>query len=62
MSHRPQPGMFSKQALIVTTAAGAGTKHTIKDIQDSLDYWGLLKFIILRKQLQQVNIVKSMRR
>lgn len=49
MSHRPHSGMFSKQALIVTTAAGAGTKHTIKDIQDSLDYWGVAKVYHFKK-------------
>lgn len=37
--HRPNPNMFHKQALVITTAAGSGTKSTIKDIKDSLDFW-----------------------
>ena len=41
MPHRPRKEMFSKQALIISTAAGAGTKSTIKDLKDSMNYWGI---------------------
>ena len=41
MVHRPSEKMFSKQAVIIATAAGGGTKSTIKDIKDSLFYWGV---------------------
>jgi multimeric flavodoxin WrbA len=41
MVHRPAANMFRKQAVCVATAAGAGTKSTIKDITDSLFYWGI---------------------
>lgn len=41
MIHRPAANMFTKQAVCVATAAGAGTKSTIKDITDSLFYWGV---------------------
>lgn len=37
--HRPNPNMFHKQALIITTACGAGMSKTVKDIKDSMDYW-----------------------
>lgn len=37
--HRPNPEMFHKQALIITTACGAGMKSTLKDVKDSMDYW-----------------------
>lgn len=41
--HRPAPAMFKKQAVILTTAAGAGMKSAIKDIRDSLFFWGVGK-------------------
>lgn len=43
MVHQPNKAMFHKQALIISTAAGGGTKSTIKDIKDSLDFWGIAK-------------------
>lgn len=41
MVHRPEESMFTKQAVILSTAAGAGMKSTIKDINDSLFFWGV---------------------
>ncbi|MDF2594904.1 MAG: NADPH-dependent reductase [Clostridia bacterium] len=41
MAHQPRAEMFHKQALIISTAAGAGTKSAIKDIKDSTDFWGI---------------------
>ena len=32
---------MKKQALIVTSAAGGGMKSTVKDIKDSMNYWGV---------------------
>lgn len=43
MVHRPEEKMFSKQAICISTAAGAGTKSTNKDIADSLFFWGISK-------------------
>ena len=40
MAHRPEPGMFKKQAVAITTAAGAGMGSTLKDMTDSLFFWG----------------------
>lgn len=39
--HRPNERMFKKQAVCISTAAGAGMKSTIKDMSDSLFYWGV---------------------
>jgi len=39
--HRPRPEMFTKQALIISTTAGAGTNKAINTIKDSLRYWGI---------------------
>ena len=43
MPHQPNQTMFSKQALIISTAAGGGTKSTIKDLTDNMWYWGVAK-------------------
>lgn len=41
--HRPEEKMFSKQAVVISTAAGAGMKSTNKDMADSLSFWGVPK-------------------
>lgn len=43
MVHRPDERMFRKQAVCISTAAGAGMKHTIKDMNHSLFFWGVPK-------------------
>lgn len=41
MSHKPRKCMFSKKAVVISTAAGTGTKSAIKDIKNALFYWGI---------------------
>lgn len=41
MSHKPRECMFSKKAVIISTAAGTGTRSAIKDIKNTLFYWGV---------------------
>ena len=41
--HRPEEKMFKKQAICISTAAGAGMKNTIKDMADSTFFWGIAK-------------------
>ena len=43
MVHRPNEAMFKKQAICISTAAGAGMKSTNKDMADSMFYWGVGK-------------------
>lgn len=43
MVHRPNEKMFSKQAVCITTAAGAGMNSAIKDMADSTFFWGIAK-------------------
>lgn len=43
MAHRPEEGMFRKQGVCISTAAGAGMKSTIKDMEDSLFNWGVAR-------------------
>lgn len=41
MTHRPQQYMFSKKAVVISTAAGAGTKQAIKGVKTPLLYMGV---------------------
>lgn len=41
MAHRPKKCIFSKRAVVVSTAAGMGTKSAIKDVCDALFYVGI---------------------
>lgn len=43
LAHSPEESMFSKQGVCISTAAGAGTKSTNKDMMDSLFFWGVAK-------------------
>ena len=43
MVHRPDERMFHKQGVCIATAAGAGMKPTLKDMADSLFFWGVAK-------------------
>ena len=43
MLHRPNGEMFKKQAVCISTAAGAGMKTACKDIKDSMFFWGVGK-------------------
>ena len=48
MAHRPEEKMFSKQAVVVSTAAGAGVKSALKDMADSCFFWGIPQTYKLR--------------
>lgn len=41
MVHRPEETMFTKQAVVISTAAGGGMRSTNKDMADSLSFWGI---------------------
>ena len=43
MVHSPEESMFRKQAVCITTAAGAGLSSTLKDMKDSFYFWGVAK-------------------
>lgn len=43
MPHRPEVSMFKKQGVCICTAAGAGVKSALKDMADSLSFWGVGK-------------------
>ncbi len=41
MVHRPRSCMFTKKAVVVSTAAGQGTKTAIEDVKNALFYMGV---------------------
>jgi multimeric flavodoxin WrbA len=41
MAHRPNKTMFSKTALVVSTAGGGGIRSAIKDMTGNLTFWGM---------------------
>ena len=43
MAHRPEGSMFKKQGVCIATAAGAGVKSALKDMSDSLFFWGIAR-------------------
>ena len=43
MVHRPEAKMFSKQAVCLSTAAGAGMRSTNRDMAHSAFFWGVAK-------------------
>lgn len=55
MSHRPLESMFKKQAIIISTAAGTGTKSAMKDVEDCLFYLGVPKIYKYGLAVQAMN-------
>ena len=55
MIHRPRKCMFSKRAIVVSTAAGIGTKSAINDITTTLLYWGVPSVITYGISVQAMN-------
>lgn len=43
MVHSPEASMFRKQGVCICTAAGAGMRSTLKDMADSLFFWGVAR-------------------
>lgn len=40
-AHKPRACMFRKRAVVISTAAGSGTKQAIKPVTRTLFYWGI---------------------
>lgn len=55
MVHKPRKCMFNKKAVVVSTAAGSGTKTAIKDISNSLFYWGVPYVLTYGMNVQAMN-------
>lgn len=64
MVHRPHPEMFKKIGLVISTAAGAGTRTTNKTMKRSLVFWGVNKIYsygvnVAASEWNEVNIKKK---
>jgi len=55
MPHRPHPAMFSKVGLVISTAAGAGTKKVTKAMKENLFFWGIPKIYRYGKNVNAMN-------
>ena len=53
--HRPHPKMFHKIGLVLSTAAGAGTKKVTKALSRNLFYWGVAKTFAYGKNVGAQN-------
>ncbi len=51
MPHQPNEKMFKKQVLLISTAAGAGTKSALHDLKDSMTFWGLARTYTFGKNI-----------
>ena len=49
MAHSPEKPMFSKQAVVITNAIGAGMGKTAREIKDSLDFWGVARTFVIKQ-------------
>ncbi len=41
MVHKPRACMFTKKAVVISTAAGSGAQSATKDVANALFYWGV---------------------
>lgn len=55
MVHRPRECMFTKKAVIVSTAAGSPSKGAIKDIKNALFNWGVPFILSCAMPVQAMN-------
>lgn len=51
ITHRPEPSMFHKIGLTVTTTAGAGIAHTTKTMRNSMSFWGMKKIFSIKRRV-----------
>lgn len=55
MPHRPRKCMFDKHAVVVSTAAGAGSGSAVKDVATALGYWGVSDITTYGISVQAMN-------
>ncbi len=55
MSHRPNPLMFRKVGLTVSTTAGAGLGQSTKAMRDSLTFWGAKRVYSLKSPVSAMS-------
>lgn len=52
MVHQPRPELFCKQVLLISTAAGGGTKSTLRDLKDNMRFWGISHIYCFRQNVR----------
>lgn len=52
MVHQPESCMFSKQAVVITAAAGHGLKSALKPVKNALFYWGIPRVYTFGRAVQ----------
>ena len=55
MVHRFDAEMMKKQAVVIATAGGGGLKSAVKDIRDSLDFWGVARTHVITQSVWEYN-------
>lgn len=55
MIHRPDLSFMKKQAVIINTAGGGGMRPTVREVKDSIDYWGIARTHILMQKVWDYN-------
>lgn len=46
---------MKKQAVIINTAAGGGMRFTVREIADSLNYWGIARTHVISQKVWNYN-------
>lgn len=49
VSHRPNPKMFNKAGVTISTTAGMGGGHATKTMRNSFSYWGVKRIYSIKK-------------
>ena len=55
MVHRPDLSCMKKQAVIINTAAGGGMRSTVRELADSLNYWGIARTHVISQKVWNYN-------
>jgi len=55
MAHRPRKSMFTKKAIVVSTAAGSGAKRAVNEVKNTLFYWGVPYILTYGISVQAMN-------
>ena len=55
--HRPEKAIFSKRAVIITQCLGAGTRGAVKDVKDSLAWWGIPYIKCYKGAIRDISII-----
>lgn len=55
MVHRPRECMFRKKAVVISTAAGQGANSAVKEVSNTLFYWGVPYIKTYGAALQAMN-------